>query len=131
MECAKNESQKYFFSGKRKKDRAATTMREVGFTSYASFADARTARYSTIMSKYDPKPLDMRVIYISVDFGPGKWKRVSENLEAVKSTGTHYVLDIPHIASVLSAHLCATKHDGHGTRTTALSKSDSRSFGRP
>ena len=61
------------------------------------------------MSNYNPKPLDVRVIYISVDFGPGKWARVSQDLEVVKSPGTHYQLDIPYIAGVLSTYLYATK----------------------
>ena len=56
--------------------RAATIMPSGGFSSFANFADARTARYAATMSNYNPKPLDVRVIYISVDFGPGKWARV-------------------------------------------------------
>jgi oxalate---CoA ligase len=87
---------------KSKKVRATTNMPSGGFT---KFSDARTARYSTMMSNYNPKPLDVRVIYFSVDFGPGKWGSVSRNLEVVKSPGTHLLLDIPHIAGVLSTHL--------------------------
>ena len=57
------------------------------------------------MSNYNPKPLDVRVIYIAVDHGPGKWKRVSPNLKVVKMAGTHYTPNVPRIAEVLNAHL--------------------------
>ena len=61
------------------------------------------------MSRYAPKPLLVRVIYISVDYGPGCWKTISPDLEVIKSQGTHYYLDIPHISDVLNTYLLASR----------------------
>ena len=81
----------------------------VGFSGLANLGDARTAKYAAAMSYYSPKPLAVRVIYVAVDYGSGKWGRISQNIEVVKSPGSHYYLDIPHIAGVLSTHLYAKK----------------------
>ena len=62
-----------------------------------SLSDSRTLKYAAAMSKYVPKPLDVRVTYIGVDFGVGAWGRISPNPEVVKSSGTH---DFPHFAIV-------------------------------
>ena len=40
------------------------------------------------MSNYNPKPLEVRVIYISVDYGPGGGSASVQNLEVVKMPGT-------------------------------------------
>jgi acyl-CoA synthetase (AMP-forming)/AMP-acid ligase II/thioesterase domain-containing protein len=72
---------------------------------FGQFADALTTRYAAAMSNYNPKPLDVRVIYIAVDHGPGKWKRVSPNLTVVKMAGTHYTPNVPRIAELLNAYL--------------------------
>ena len=72
---------------------------------FGQFADPLTTRYAAAMSNYIPKPLAVRVIYLSVDQGPGRWERVSPNLEVVKMPGNHYFPDVPRIADVLKEHL--------------------------
>jgi len=76
---------------------------------FGNFADALTTRYAAAMSNYIPRPLAVPVIYISVDYGPGKWKRVSPALEVVKTTGNHYFPDVPRIADVLTTRLSTSK----------------------
>jgi oxalate---CoA ligase len=82
---------------------------DIGVSPLGRFADARTTRYSAAMSNYTPKPIAAPVIYISVDFGPGKWQRVSPNLEVVKLAGNHYFPDISRIADILNSRLSASK----------------------
>jgi oxalate---CoA ligase len=77
------------------------------FSSFARFTDARTARYAAAMSSYRPRPLAIRGVYISVDYGPGNWGRLVSKLDVVKSSGTHFELNFPHIASVLGTYLDA------------------------
>jgi hypothetical protein len=55
------------------------------------------------MSNYLPKPLGVRLLYISVDYGPGAWKRITPDMEVVESSGTH---EFPHFA-VVAEHLKA------------------------
>jgi oxalate---CoA ligase len=72
---------------------------------FGQFADPSTTRYSAAMSNYLPKPLPVRVIYLSVDHGPGNWERISPNFEVVKLPGNHYFPDVPRIADVLKTRL--------------------------
>ena len=65
--------------------------------------DARTSRYAVAMSNYLPKPLAVRVMYISVDYGIGAWRRISPDIEVVEASGTH---EFPHFA-VVADHLKA------------------------
>ena len=69
------------------------------------FTDARTSRYAYAMSKYKPRPLDVRVIHFSVDFAGKPWRRVSHDLEIIKSPGNHYDYDFPHIAAHIRERL--------------------------
>jgi acyl-CoA synthetase (AMP-forming)/AMP-acid ligase II/thioesterase domain-containing protein len=69
------------------------------------FSDARTVRYSAAMSNYAPRPLSARLIYISVDYGVGAWRRLNPDIEIIKSPGNHFQLDISKIADVLKACL--------------------------
>ena len=61
------------------------------------------------MSNYHPRPLAIRVMYISVDYGPGKWRRISRRLKVVKLQALTILPDIAHIADVLNAHLYTSK----------------------
>ena len=70
-----------------------------------SLKDARTAGYAAAMSNYLPTPLAVRVIYVKVDFGIGKWRRLSPDLEVVKSPGTHENIDIENVAEHLKVRL--------------------------
>ena len=70
-----------------------------------SLKDARTSKYATVMSNYCPKPLDVPVLYVKVDFGIGAWRRVSPDLEVITSPGTHEFPDIASIAEHLKQRL--------------------------
>jgi oxalate---CoA ligase len=70
-----------------------------------SLKDARTSRYAAAMSTYLPKRLSVRVIYVKVDFDIGKWRRLSPDLEVVKSPGTHEIPDIANVAEHLRVRL--------------------------
>jgi len=72
---------------------------------FGQFTDARTTRYAAAMSNYIPKPLAVRMIYISVDHGIGGWRRLSPDLEVIKSPGSHYYLDVRKIADILTSRL--------------------------
>jgi acyl-CoA synthetase (AMP-forming)/AMP-acid ligase II len=65
----------------------------------------RRMKYARVMSRYIPKPLAVRVIYFSVDFGGSAWRRVSPDLEIIKSAGIHYDLDFEDIATHIRARL--------------------------
>jgi thioesterase domain-containing protein len=69
------------------------------------FTDARTSRYAAAMSRYVPKPLAVRVIYIKVDYGFGAWRRISPNFEVVKSPGTHEEPEFDSVAEHLKVRL--------------------------
>jgi hypothetical protein len=64
-----------------------------------------TEKYCFVMANYVPKPLNVKVIYIDVDFGVGAWRRISPNIEIIKSTGTHTEPDIPALANHLRSGL--------------------------
>ena len=76
---------------------------------FSQFADPQTMRYAAAMSYYIPQHLAVRVIYFSVDFGVGAWRRLSPNLEVIKSPGTHTQFDIPKLANELKGRLQAGK----------------------
>ena len=67
----------------------------------------RDATYEVAMSNYVPKPLDVPVIYISVDYRGEAWRRISSTLEIHKSPGSHFQLDYIDIASHLKPRLQA------------------------
>jgi oxalate---CoA ligase len=69
------------------------------------FTDARTAEYAAAMSNYIPRPLAVRVIYISVDYGIGGWRRISPDLEFIKLPGSHYHIDVAQVAVELGRRL--------------------------
>ena len=87
----------------------STRKPSASFSSFARFTDARTARYAEATSKYRPKPLPVHVVYTAVDYGAGKWDRLSQRLDVVRSSGTHFELNLPHIAALLSEYLDAIK----------------------
>jgi hypothetical protein len=62
-------------------------------------------RYAYAMSNYFPKPLEVRVVHVSVDFGAGAWQRISADLEMTKSPGHHYQFDLPDIVEHVRACL--------------------------
>jgi oxalate---CoA ligase len=63
------------------------------------------ARHARAMSNYVPKPLTVRVIYFSIDFDAEVWRKISPDLEIVKSPGDHYDYDFAYIARYLQARL--------------------------
>lgn len=70
-----------------------------------SLKDARTSRYAAAMSLYVPQPLDIRTVYIQVDYGVGAWGRISNDLEVIKSSGTHEFPDFAEIAEHMRVRL--------------------------
>lgn len=73
------------------------------------FTDRRTVRYSAAMSNYLPKPLAVRTIYFKLDFGIGAWRRISPDLDVIKSVGTHELPDFTYVAENLRERLRAGK----------------------
>jgi acyl-CoA synthetase (AMP-forming)/AMP-acid ligase II len=73
------------------------------------FADAGSVAYAAAMSNYFPRPLDVRVVYISIDYGIGAWRRITADIESFKLPGTHYHLEFPKIADVLNMYLPSGK----------------------
>jgi acyl-CoA synthetase (AMP-forming)/AMP-acid ligase II/acyl carrier protein len=71
------------------------------------FADARTTRYAAAMANYVPKPLAVRVIYFAVDYGVGAWRRISPDLDMIRSSGTHELIDFANVAEHLKPLLQA------------------------
>jgi oxalate---CoA ligase len=70
-----------------------------------NFTDARTSRYTVAMSNYFPRPLAVHVIYFNVDFNAKAWRRLSPDLETIRSSGTHDLLEWANIAEHLRARL--------------------------
>ena len=93
--------------GRKVKDRAIPPKTDIA--PFGNFADARSMKYAAAMSNYYPRPLAVRIVYIAVDYGIGRWRRISSDCEVVKSEGTHYKLHIPKVADVLRAHLHVNK----------------------
>jgi acyl-CoA synthetase (AMP-forming)/AMP-acid ligase II/thioesterase domain-containing protein len=69
--------------------------------------EAPETRYAYAMSNYFPKPLAVRVVHISVDFGAGAWRRISADLEMIKSPGHHYQFDLSDIVEHVRACLAS------------------------
>ena len=69
------------------------------------FADDGDTKYAWAMSNYVPKPLAVRIIHFTVDFPVGAWRRLSSNVEIIKSSGTHNNLNFADIAKHLTAQL--------------------------
>jgi oxalate---CoA ligase len=67
----------------------------------------RDAIYEVAMSNYAPKPLAVPVIYFSVDYPGEAWRRISSNLEIIKSPGSHFDLDLADIAKHVRMRLQA------------------------
>lgn len=74
-----------------------------------SFADALTSNYAAAMSRYYPKPLSVRVIYIAIDYGIGAWGRISAVCKVIKSSGNHYFFELSEIADALRTRFGAEK----------------------
>ena len=70
-------------------------------SSLRRFTDERSSRYAAAMSNYLPKPLAVRVICFSIDFDARPWRRISSNLEIIKTPGDHYLPDFAYIAKYL------------------------------
>jgi acyl-CoA synthetase (AMP-forming)/AMP-acid ligase II len=84
-------------------------LEKVMFEKFEQSSADRNMRYACVMSNYFPKHLAVRVIYFSVDYGAGAWRRISSDLEIIKSSGTHNNLDFADIAKHLRARLQASK----------------------
>jgi hypothetical protein len=91
----------------------ATSEQNTETSPFGRFADARTTRYAAAMSNYVPKPLAVKLVYISIDYGIGAWRQVSPDAKVIKAPGAHYQLDVPKIADALRSTLYATEriHD--------------------
>jgi oxalate---CoA ligase len=80
-----------------------------GVVKGASIVQARAERdkkYEVAFSNYAPEPLAVRVIYFSVVYGGGgEWRRISPDLEVIKTPGDHYNFDLAGIAQNLRARL--------------------------
>jgi acyl-CoA synthetase (AMP-forming)/AMP-acid ligase II/thioesterase domain-containing protein len=76
----------------------------VNFTEW-QFRDARTKSYATAMANYVPRPLDVPVTYVKIDFNAGNWRRVNPDLKVVESPGTHEFPDMDIVAEHLRANL--------------------------
>jgi acyl-CoA synthetase (AMP-forming)/AMP-acid ligase II/thioesterase domain-containing protein/acyl carrier protein len=75
--------------------------------SFEEAAAKRDATYEVAMSNYVPKPLAVPVIYFSVDYRGEALRRISSDLEIIKSPGNHFQLDYNGIAKHLLARLAA------------------------
>jgi thioesterase domain-containing protein/acyl carrier protein len=82
-------------------------MGRVDVSLFRLFADERVSKYALAMSNYFPRPLDVRVIYFSTEYGVGTWRRLSPNIEVIKLPGNHYDYDLASLADRLSARLRA------------------------
>jgi hypothetical protein len=59
------------------------------------------------MSNYVPKLLSVPVIFFSVDYPDEPWRRISADLEIIKSPGNHFDLDVDDIVRHLQRRLQA------------------------
>ena len=66
-------------------------------------------REKALLPNYSPKPLAVRVIYFSVDYDAKDWRRLSPDLEIIKTPGAHTDLDLAYIAEHLRPRLQASK----------------------
>ena len=71
--------------------------------------DDKFTRITAALSNYSPRPLAVRVAYIKVDYGAGVWRRLSPDLEIIKSPGDHYHPDFADVAKHLKVILPARK----------------------
>jgi acyl-CoA synthetase (AMP-forming)/AMP-acid ligase II/thioesterase domain-containing protein len=67
--------------------------------------DELNSRYGIVVSNYLPKPLAVRVIYFSIEYGLGAWGRIGSDLEVIKLPGTHNGFDLADVANHLRARL--------------------------
>ncbi len=65
----------------------------------------RLMKNVSAMAKYSPKPLAVKVAFFSIDFGARAWRRISPDLEVIKSPGSHGEPDVADIAEHLKAQL--------------------------
>lgn len=80
----------------------------MSFTEW-QFKDSRTRSYAAAMANYVPRPLDVPVTYVKIDFDAGNWHRISPHLKVVESPGTHEFPDMDSVAKHLTADL---HHEG-------------------
>ena len=93
---------------------------QVQASSLRRFADGRTSKYAAVMCNYRPKPLAVRVICFSIDFGAKAWRRISPDLEIIRTPGNHYHPDFAFIAKHLRAILQTTSiNASSGVQTIA------------
>jgi acyl-CoA synthetase (AMP-forming)/AMP-acid ligase II/acyl carrier protein len=69
--------------------------------------DPRNSKYARVVWNYLPKPLAVRVIAFSVEYGQGAWRRMSSDLEVIKLPGTHGDIDLAAFAAHLRSRLQA------------------------
>ena len=69
--------------------------------------DTRNSKYARVVWNYLPKPLAVRVIAFSVEYGQGAWRRMSSDLEVIKLPGTHGDIDLAAFAAHLRSRLQA------------------------
>lgn len=69
--------------------------------------DVRNSKYAKVVWNYLPKPLAVRVISFSVEYGQGAWKQISSDLEVIKLPGDHGDIDLAAFAGQLRSRLQA------------------------
>jgi acyl-CoA synthetase (AMP-forming)/AMP-acid ligase II/thioesterase domain-containing protein/acyl carrier protein len=67
--------------------------------------DEWLAKQAALLPNYSPKPLAVRVIYFSADYNAKDWRRISSDLELIKTPGAHTDLDLAYIAEHLRPRL--------------------------
>jgi thioesterase domain-containing protein len=71
--------------------------------------EERNSKYSNVVFNYVPRPLAVPVVYFSVEYGLGAWKRISADVEVVKLPGAHGDIDLVFFADDLRRRL---RHQG-------------------
>jgi acyl-CoA synthetase (AMP-forming)/AMP-acid ligase II/thioesterase domain-containing protein len=67
--------------------------------------DERSPQYAHAVFNYLPKALDVKLIYFSLEYGVGAWRRISPNVEVIKLPGTHGDIDLAAFADQLRSRL--------------------------
>jgi thioesterase domain-containing protein len=67
--------------------------------------DERNPQYARAVFNYLPKTLDVKVIYFSVEYGVGAWRRISPDVEVIKLPGTHGDIDLATFVDQLRSRL--------------------------
>jgi thioesterase domain-containing protein len=67
----------------------------------------RNSKYARVVRNFLPKPLAVRVVYLSVEYSLGAWRRISSDVEVIKLPGTHGEIDLAALAGHLRSCLQA------------------------